>query len=100
MDPVPDPTDGQREMLPPRLLRPHERALVTDWLAAAGDISLAYVSSRKGDDPAIYRRIVIVVERDEEPSYLISAPKGINVWMVYPYRPEQEALQFGSLQKA
>src|ERR1019366_6907499 len=44
----PDPSDDKRKMSPPRLLRPDERALVADWLAAAGDISLAYVSSRSG----------------------------------------------------
>jgi hypothetical protein len=100
MTSLPDPSDGKRKMFPPRLPRPDERALLADWLAAAGDISLAYVSSRKGDGPAIYRRIVITVDEDEEPSYLINARMGTNVWIVDSYHREYEALPFASLREA
>ena len=46
---------------PARPLSPDEHALVAEWLSAAGDIVTAYVSSRSHDDPAHYRRIVIVI---------------------------------------
>jgi hypothetical protein len=42
---------------PARPLRPNENALVAEWLAGAGDIAAAYVSNRRTDDPAHYRRI-------------------------------------------
>src|SRR5208282_3924650 len=100
MDPAPDPTDRQPEMLPLRHLRPEERALLAEWLAAAGDVSLAYVGSRSGDDPTIFQRIVIIAERGEEPSYLIDTPKGTNIWVVHPYCREQGVLLFGSLREA
>ena len=51
--------------LPARLLTPDERALVAEWIASAGDIAEAYVSSRRGDDPALYHRIVIVTKPED-----------------------------------
>jgi hypothetical protein len=57
--------------LPPRPLRLDEQELVVEWLAAAGDVALAYVSERRTDDPAIYRRIVIIKDADSGPTYLI-----------------------------
>ena len=61
---------------------------------------MAYVSSRKGDDSAIHRRVVIIVDEDEEPSYVINAPKSTNLWIVHPYCSEHEAIPFNSLRKA
>jgi hypothetical protein len=100
MTDLPDASDDKNGMFPARLLRPEERALVAAWLAAAGDVSLAYVSSRRGDDRKLYRRIVITVEDDEEPSYLINAPKGTNLWVVHPHRPEEQVFHFNSLREA
>jgi hypothetical protein len=87
-------------MFPPRLLRPEERALVAEWLAAAGDVASAYVSCRQGDDPATYRKIVIKVEKDEEPSYVISTAEDAGLWIVQPYQPQQRMIGFGSLRDA
>jgi hypothetical protein len=70
-------------------------------LAAAGDIASAYVSSRRSDDRAVYRRVIVVVEGNEEPSYLIDAPTGTDVWIVVqPYGPESETILCGSLRDA
>jgi hypothetical protein len=69
-------------------------------LAAAGDVALAYVSARSGDDPAIYRRIVIRVDGDSDPSYLIDTPDGIDLWTVLQCRPELDAYEFRSLREA
>jgi hypothetical protein len=87
-------------MFSPRLLRPEERALVAEWLASAGDVASAYVSSRQGDDPATYRRIVVTVEKDEEPSYLIGTAEDAGLWIVQPYQPQQRIVAFGSLRGA
>jgi hypothetical protein len=97
---LPNSSNDKSGMFPARLIRPEERALVAAWLAAAGDIFLAYVSSRRGDSQEFYRRIVITVGDDEEPSYLINAPKGTNVWVVHPYSPEQQVVHFASLREA
>ncbi len=87
-------------MFPPRLLRPEERALVAEWLAAAEDVALAYVSSRQSDDPGTYRRIVIKIEEDEEPSYIVSKAEDAGVWLVQPYQPQRRIIVFGSLRGA
>jgi len=88
------------EALPPRPLRPEERDLLAEWLAAAGDVSKAFVSSRRSDSSAIYRKIVISVELDGEPTYLIDTPAGTDLWIVVQCRPVPDAYQFDSLRDA
>jgi hypothetical protein len=68
---------------PARLPTPDENALVVEWLAAAGDIANAYVSRRFDDDPACYRRIVVVTKPDAGPSHLVYAPTGGQRWIVF-----------------
>lgn len=53
---------------PPRELSPLERELVQEWLGLAGDVSEAHVSTRRSDDPALYRRIVITDAPDGRPT--------------------------------
>src|SRR4029453_7143692 len=69
--------------LPARLLTPEERALVVEWFAAAGDIAEAYVSNRRGDDPALHHRVVVITKPDMGPSHLIHAPAGRDIWVVF-----------------
>jgi len=68
---------------PARPLTPKEKAVVAEWLAAAGDIALAYVSGRQDDDPLLRNRIVVLTEADGPPAHLIHAPLGRNIWMVF-----------------
>jgi hypothetical protein len=73
---------------PPRELSPLERKLVHEWLALAGDISEAHVSTRRSDDPALYRRIVVTDAPDGRPTHLIHHPDGLDLWVkmtVGPY---------------
>ena len=56
---------------------------MAEWFAAAGDIAEAYVSNRHGDDPALYRRIVIITKLDDGPSHLVHAPPGRDIWIVF-----------------
>jgi hypothetical protein len=93
-------SDDSLQALPPRLLRPDERKLVAEWLAAAGDVALAYVSARSSDDPTMYRRSVIKVDGDDDPSYLIDTPDGMDLRTVLQCRPELDAYEFGSLREA
>ena len=88
------------QMIPPRLLRPDEKELVAEWLASAGDVASAYVSARRSDDPALYRRIVITLEGDGEPSYLIDTPAETGYWVVVQCRPYPDVHRFDSLREA
>ena len=86
--------------LPPRPLGPGERQLLATWLAAAGDVALAYVSERRSDDPAIYRRIVIAMEPSGDPTFLIHTPADIDIWVLLHVSPEFEGRCFDSLRDA
>ena len=85
---------------PARPLRPDERALVAEWLASAGDIASIYVSSRSGDDPTHYRRIVIVTKLDEGPSHFVHAPSGYDIWIVFSVGRRTRIKRFPALRAA
>ena len=85
---------------PARPLMPDERALVAEWLASVGDIAATYVSSRRGDDPAHYRRIVIVTKPDEGPSHLVHAPSGRDIWIVFSVGTRTRIRRFPTLRAA
>ena len=63
---------------PPRAISQWERALVAEWFAATqrteAGIASAYVSERRGDDPMVVGRIVIVDRPANGPSHLIYSP--------------------------
>jgi|ERR1700704_7206821 hypothetical protein len=86
--------------LPARMFTPDERTLVAEWLAGAGDIAEAYVSSRRGDDPALHRRIVIVVKPDDGPAHLIHAPSGRDIWIVLSLGRRTKVQRFPTLRAA
>jgi hypothetical protein len=67
---------------PARRPTPDERAVLAEWLAVAGDVALAYVSSRQSDDPALKHRIVIISPESGEPSHVVFAPAGRDIWIV------------------
>jgi hypothetical protein len=95
-------TDMQALLLryPPRELSPLERQLADEWRALAGDISSAYVSGRKTDDPALYRRIVITDGSDGEPTHLIHCPERLRLWIKMTLGPYQRVEMFDTLQAA
>lgn len=86
--------------LPPRPLRPDERALLANWLSAAGDIVSAYFSERRSDDPTTYRKIVIHEGDIHGPSYLIHAPESVDAWVTVDLRQGSEGRCFVSLHEA
>jgi hypothetical protein len=86
--------------LPPRPLRPDERELLDAWLAAAGDVVSAYVSERRSDDPAMYRRIVIFEDLRLGPSYLIHSPTIADAWITLNVGQASPAQSFASLREA
>jgi hypothetical protein len=82
---------------PVRPLTPDERALVAEWFASAGDVVSAYVSNRRGDDPAIYHRVVISTLPDGSPSHLIQALLGRDLWLMFSLGPRTKIQRFRTL---
>jgi len=91
---------GAIRHFPARLLTPDERALVAEWIASAGDIAEAYVSSRCGDDRTFYRKIVVVTKPEEGPSHLIHAPCGRDNWIVFSLGRRTKVQRFSTLRAA
>jgi hypothetical protein len=85
---------------PARELSPFERELVRDWLALASDVSDAYVSTRRSDDPALYRRIVVTDAADGRPTHLVHRPGDQNLWVKITVGPYPQITMFGTLREA
>lgn len=64
------------------------------------DVAAAYVSERRSDDPALYRRIVISIGPDTRPSHLVHAPVGISCWLVTAVGQDLEVQKYNSLRAA
>ena len=96
------PSNPKAVMLtfPPRELSPSERELVREWLALAGDISAAHVSSRRSDDPARCHCIVVSDAPDGRPTHLIHHPDGLELWVKMTIGPDQLIEMFGTLRAA
>ncbi len=86
--------------LPPRPLTQEETNLVAEWLSLSQDISLAYVSARRLDDPATYQRVVISDAPDSRPTHLVHAPSGLRLWVKLTVGREDGAELFDSLPTA
>ena len=83
-----------------RALTKAERDLFDEWIARAGDIAEAYVSSRRGDDPAHYNRIVIATNPEAEPAYLVHAPTRRGIWIVLSLGLRTKVQRFRNLRAA
>jgi hypothetical protein len=93
-------TEDIQQTFPARQLRADERELVAEWLAAASDVSFAFVSERRTDDPAIQSRIAISVERNGAFTHFIHTPVHNDVWIVLNVHYRPEVHQFDSLLEA
>jgi hypothetical protein len=85
---------------PARPPTPDESKIVAEWLAAAGDVAFAYVSSRQQDDPALRHRIVIGIGPDNHPSHIVHAPSARNIWMVFALGRRTKVGRYASLRRA
>jgi hypothetical protein len=93
----------ERELLlrhPPRMLTPGEHGLVAEWLSLTGDVAMAYVSERRSDDPAMYRRIVIAAGPSDHPTHLIHCPNGRQLWVKMTLGPQPSVAMFDTLRMA
>ena len=97
---MPHRTVDLQQTFPARQLRSDERELVAEWLAAADDVSSAFVSERRSDDPAIYRRIAISLDGNGVFTHLIHTPAHNDIWIVLNVRHKPEVHQFDSLLEA
>jgi hypothetical protein len=82
---------------PPRALARRERDLVAEWLSLASDIPSAYVSTRRLDDPAMYRRIIVAAHPDASPTHIIHAPSGMRLWVKLTIGGTSQVEMFSSL---
>ena len=85
---------------PPRELSPFERELVSVWLALASDVPLAYVSVRRSDDPALYRRVVVSEASHGRPTHLLHRPGELNLWIKTTIGPPRIFETFPTLRAA
>jgi hypothetical protein len=84
----------------PRALAPDECDRVAEWLSLAPDIPSAYVSMRRLDDPATYRRIVVATTPDGRPTHLIHAPSGTHLWVKLSIDQQSRVEMFDTLSEA
>ena len=82
---------------PPRSLGPAERALVDEWLGRAGDVSTAYVSERRSDDPDLFGRVVITTGPGVTLSHVIHPPVDCPSWLVIAMDAPCSIQQFETL---
>jgi hypothetical protein len=85
---------------PARRLTPDEHALVVEWLAAAGDVTSAYVSNRQSDDPVLHHRIIIATGPGNAPSHFVHASSGRDIWIVFSLGRRTRIRRFQTLRAA
>jgi hypothetical protein len=83
---MPSSADNVILTFPPRPISDWEREVLAEWFAATQqqrlDVAKAFVSERRGDDPKIVGRIVLIIGPSKEPTHLIYSPSGSTFWVV------------------
>lgn len=83
---MPSPADNVILTFPPRTVSREEQALLAEWFAATQradlDVERAFISERRGDDPNIVGRIVVVLRSSKHPAFLAFAPTESLFWAV------------------
>ncbi len=88
-----------QRIFPPRPLTDGERAILLGWSIAAKDFS-AFVSERRSDDPAVYRRIVISRRVDNRRLYLIHSHQNSDHWIMVSAADQEDVGHFPTLRAA
>jgi hypothetical protein len=88
-----------QRIFPPRPLTDGERAILLGWSMSAKDFT-AFVSERRSDDPAIYRRIVISRRADNRRLYLIHSHQNSDHWIMVAAADQEEVGHFPTLRAA
>lgn len=84
---------------PPRPITDGERQILLDWIGTTDDLS-AFVSERRSDDPAIYRRIVVMRRATRRHLYLVHSPKDSDCWIVVSATEQEDIGRFPTLRAA
>jgi len=88
-----------QRIFPPRPLTDGERAILLGWSMAAKDFS-AFVSERRSDDPAVYRRIVISRRSGNRRLYLIHSHQNSDHWIMVSAADQEDIGHFPTLRAA
>lgn len=91
--------DNVQRIFPPRPLTDGERAILLGWSMAVKDFS-AFVSERRSDDPAVYRRIVISRRADNRRLYLIHSHQNSDHWIMVSAADREDVGHFPTLRAA
>jgi hypothetical protein len=101
---MPPTADNVLLTFPPRPISQWERALLAEWFAATQRVGLdvvrAFVSERRGDDPRIVGRVVVVLRSSKEPAFLVHSPSESAFWVVTAAPGWNEPQRFRSLRAA
>ncbi|MEJ0018001.1 MAG: hypothetical protein WDN25_15825 [Acetobacteraceae bacterium] len=101
---MPSNADNVILTFPPRPISQWERALLAEWFAATQrdtlDVTRAFVSERRGDDPKIVGRIVVVLRASKDPAYLVYSPSESAFWVVASAPDWNEFQRFRTLRAA
>jgi hypothetical protein len=101
---MPSHADNVILTFPPRPISQWERALVAEWFVATqrggAGIARAFVSERRGDDPKIVGRIVIIARPSKEPTHLVYSPAESAIWVVTVAPDWNEPQRFRTLRAA
>ncbi len=84
---------------PPRPLTDGEREILRSWERGVDDV-FAFVSERRSDDPAIYRRIVITRSSTGQRLYFIRPPQGNDSWQVLSAKEGEDIARCPTLRAA
>lgn len=91
--------DNVQRIFPPRPLTDGERAILLGWSMAAKDFT-AFVSERRSDDPAVYRRIVISRRAGNRRLYLIHSHQNSDHWIMVSAADREDVGHFPTLRAA
>jgi len=101
---MPSTADNVILTFPPRPISQWERALLAEWHAATQrdglDVHRAFVSERRGDDPKIAGRIVVVLRASKDPAFLVHSPTESTFWVVTAGPRWDELQRFRTLRAA
>lgn len=78
--------------------------MLAEWFAATqrkkSDVTSAFISERRGDDPRFYGKIGIVLRASREPAYLVHSPAGSAIWVVTTGHAWNQVQRFRTLRSA
>jgi hypothetical protein len=101
---MPSSADNVILTFPPRPISQWERALLAEWYAATQrsgmDVARAFVSERRGDDPKVIGRIVVIVQPSREPTHLVYSPAEQSFWVVVTAPSWSDVQRFRTLRAA